>query len=160
VSALPAAPGAYLLAIKLDRPRPVRLAGADATLGPGWYAYAGSARGPGGIAARAGRHLRAAKAVRWHVDRLTEAAAALGALAYPGEIECSLATAMRRHPRVHMPLPGFGASDCRACTAHLVSLPLPADALPPEAEALAAGLAGRPAAVLWKTLGSERTERA
>ena len=40
------------------------------TLSAGWYLYVGSALGPGGVAARCGRHLKADKAPRWHVDYL------------------------------------------------------------------------------------------
>ena len=35
---------------------------------PGFYVYVGSALGPGGLAARIGRHARQEKAFRWHVD--------------------------------------------------------------------------------------------
>ncbi|MGE5612498.1 MAG: DUF123 domain-containing protein, partial [Bacillota bacterium] len=62
---IPATPGAYVLVIRLDR--------AAAGLPAGRYLYCGSARGPGGLRARVGRHMRKGKVVRWHVDRLTEA---------------------------------------------------------------------------------------
>lgn len=151
---LPAMPGAYLLLVRLDAPRTVRLPRGAHRLGPGWLAYAGSARGSGGIAARAARHLREGNPMRWHIDRLTACTATVGALAFPGGAECTLVDRLRAHPRVHAPAPGFGSSDCPDCTAHLVALPLPADAPPDEADALARALAGPAAAVLWK--GAER----
>jgi Uri superfamily endonuclease len=87
----------------------------------GWYAYAGSARGPGGLAARVSRHLRSPKPLRWHVDYLRADAQpiqiwyALGAR----KRECSWAQAMSGLPGTSVPVRRFGASDCR-CPAHLV----------------------------------------
>ena len=86
----------------------------------GWYAYAGSARGPGGLAARVGRHIAGSGPLRWHIDYLRRATA-------PGEIwfaeaadnlEHAWADALARLPGVAMPLARFGASDC-ACPSHL-----------------------------------------
>lgn len=71
-AALPAAPGTYCLWLQLETPLriPVGRIG-ELSLPPGLYAYAGSALGPGGLQARAGRHLRAEKPLRWHIDWLT-----------------------------------------------------------------------------------------
>ena len=68
---LPGDLGAYLLF--LDVPANVVLPDRFATsqLDDGHYLYAGSAYGPGGIRARAARHLRRDKSRRWHVDWLT-----------------------------------------------------------------------------------------
>lgn len=86
----------------------------------GWYAYAGSARGPGGLAARIARHLRVSKPLRWHVDYLR-------AHAQPVEVwytqghrrqECGWAAALFALPGASIPVPRFGASDCH-CPAHL-----------------------------------------
>lgn len=41
---------------------------------PGYYVYVGSAFGPGGVAARVGRHFRREKTLRWHMDYLREVA--------------------------------------------------------------------------------------
>ncbi|MDA8230600.1 MAG: GIY-YIG nuclease family protein [Magnetospirillum sp.] len=110
--AIPALPGAYVLAIILDAP----MAGLPA----GRYLYCGSARGPGGLRARLGRHMRKGKAVRWHVDRLTEAGWVLGAWVFPDQSECDLVAQLARLP---VPLPGFGSSDCRVCPSHLLAWP-------------------------------------
>ncbi len=120
---LPDRPGAYGLRLRLARPVRVRLARpAPITLAPGWYFYAGSARGPGGIRARAARHLRPAKARRWHIDQLTVAAVDMDVLALPGGDECELLRRALSLPGASLPVAGFGASDCRACPAHLVAL--------------------------------------
>ncbi len=94
----------------------------------GWYAYAGSARGPGGLVARVSRHLRSPKPSRWHVDYLR-------AFARPVEIwytvgtrkwECVWAQALSELAGASIPVAGFGASDCR-CPAHLVHFVAPPD---------------------------------
>ena len=87
----------------------------------GWYAYAGSARGPGGLRARLGRHFREEKPAHWHIDRLTPAAAALAGLAYPAEEECVLVSRLIGTGAFRAPLRGFGASDCRTCESHLLN---------------------------------------
>lgn len=141
---LPAAPGAYLLVIDLPRPMIVQRPG-TATLDEGRYLYAGSARGPGGIRARVRRHLKGAKAIRWHVDRLTNMAGAAAVIAYAGGNECDLTAAALRLAGASVPAPGFGSSDCRRCPAHLLRIPesLAIEELP----RLLPGPAG---AVLWR----------
>ena len=127
---LPAVPGAYLLAIRLAaacRPDIASLRARD--LAPGWYLYAGSARGPGGIRARVGRHLRRAGRRHWHVDRLTAAAAELRVLPVPGGRECALVAALLARPGVETALTGFGSSDCRRCAGHLLAVGAGAGAL-------------------------------
>lgn len=113
--------GAYALVIELAReiPLPPRFEG---SLAPGRYLYAGSANGPGGIAARVARHLRPRKTRHWHVDWLTGAGAVTAAVALPGGSECAVVTALLGHGAA-VPVPGFGASDCRACAAHLLEIP-------------------------------------
>ncbi|MCP5367575.1 MAG: GIY-YIG nuclease family protein [Hyphomicrobiales bacterium] len=120
---LPAAAGAYALVLELVRPLAVTLPGRPPVdLEPGWYLYAGSANGPGGIRARVGRHLRGGKTVRWHVDRLTNSAGVAAVAAFPGGSECAVAAALRQSG-APVPAPGFGSTDCRQCPSHLLSLP-------------------------------------
>lgn len=109
---IPALPGAYVLVIRLDAPLP--------PLVPGRYLYCGSAKGPGGLRARLGRHMKKGKKIRWHVDRLTEAGHVEGAYAFEGENECALVARLSHLP---VPWPGFGSSDCRVCASHLLELP-------------------------------------
>lgn len=117
---LPAVPGAYLLILPLARPLALggRLSG---TLAPGRYLYFGSANGPGGLRARVARHLRRDKRPRWHVDQVTAAARPAVALAWPGGGEC-VWRARVEAAGAGVPVPGFGASDCRHCPAHLLRL--------------------------------------
>jgi len=107
----------------LAAPLPLRIPAFRAAVLPGGcYVYAGSARGPGGIRARAGRHLRRGKRLRWHIDRLTETTAARWALAVPGGRECDLVQALLARPAYEVALAGFGSSDCRRCPTHLLAL--------------------------------------
>jgi Uri superfamily endonuclease len=118
---IPEGGGAYLLILRLDRPHALNIPTLSAEfLPPGWYAYAGSARGPGGLSARIARHLETDKPVRWHIDRLTPAADPLLALAYPEADECALLSALLDHGAFTVPLAGFGSSDCRQCRSHLL----------------------------------------
>lgn len=124
LAALPAEPGAYLLLIRLAAPLPPRIPSlGKAMLPAGCYVYAGSARGPGGIRARAGRHLRRGKRAHWHIDHVTEAAASCWAFAIPGGRECDLVRALLRRPAFEVALAGFGSSDCRHCASHLLAAP-------------------------------------
>lgn len=112
--------GAYLLAIRLDRPLEGELRGSPFVLPAGQYLYAGNARGPGGIAARLSRHLRRDKKIHWHIDRLTLGAHDMTALAFPGGSECALMARLSRSGAGEFPVAGFGCSDCRTCPAHLL----------------------------------------
>ncbi len=118
-AALPAAPGAYLLLLRLDLPVVVAPARRRFDLAPGWYVYAGSARGPGGIRARAGRHLRARGRPHWHIDRLVPLAGTRLVVPVPEGEECALAGSLGALPGFRVAAPGFGSSDCRRCPGHL-----------------------------------------
>ncbi len=119
---LPAERGAYALILRLARETRLDIP----TLGcpelpAGLYLYAGSAWGPGGIRARVSRHLRRGKAKVWHIDRLTEAAHVEKAIAFPDGRECAIADFAVAHD-ARVPIPRFGASDCRTCEAHLLAV--------------------------------------
>lgn len=119
---LPTAPGAYLLLIRLAADLALDLPRFQGRiLSAGWYLYAGSARGPGGIQARVARHMRRNKARCWHVDHLTVSAHAVFAAGLPDESECRIASVLARLDCCTIPLAGFGSSDCRNCEAHLLA---------------------------------------
>lgn len=124
---LPAAPGTYALLIGVDAPL-VICAGrlGKISLDAGRYIYLGSAHGPGGLAARVGRHLRQEKRPHWHIDALTAVApvAEVWWIETAERLECAWARALLTLPGVSVPARGFGASDC-ACPAHLLRLPDP-----------------------------------
>ncbi len=122
---LPPRPGAYALLLRLEHDRELTVG----RLGrfrflAGVYAYVGSARGPGGLAARIARHLRHPKPLRWHVDYLRACARPVAVWLAEGSQrrECAWAAALARMDDASLPVPRFGASDCR-CPAHLVHFP-------------------------------------
>jgi Uri superfamily endonuclease len=72
---LPEAKGTYVLiafVAQMKRLQIGRLGTYD--LVPGFYAYVGSAFGPGGLRARIGHHLESTAAPRWHIDYLLQCA--------------------------------------------------------------------------------------
>lgn len=123
--AIPAAPGTYLLVLRADAPARVGVGSlGELEVRPGYYLYAGSALGPGGLRARLSRHIAGQGALRWHIDYLrravqpVEAWCAAGPLRREHEWAVSLAAA----GECRIALARFGASDCR-CPAHLFYLP-------------------------------------
>lgn len=112
--------GAYLLLITISKPVDLPGRFADRTLAEGYYGYAGSAYGPGGIRARCRRHVGKPSTLRWHVDWLTRSADEVRVVAIPGGTECRLIDILINDSRARIPIPGFGSTDCKKCPAHLV----------------------------------------
>ncbi|MBA1149049.1 GIY-YIG nuclease family protein [Ectothiorhodospiraceae bacterium WFHF3C12] len=117
-------PGSYLLVLRLVTPRTVTVGRLGSVAFPaGLHVYAGSARGPGGVAARLGRHLRGTGRRRWHVDYLRVECTVAFAAFSTGEAgrECPWARLLVELGG-HEVSRGFGASDCR-CPTHLLAFP-------------------------------------
>ncbi len=120
----PAMPGAYAFTVALPAPLLLNIPRFAGTILPaGSYVYVGSARGGGGLRARLQRHLRRSKPLHWHIDRLTVTGAVQQIIAVPQGHECALMQRLQSLPGVTVPLAGFGASDCRACEAHMAAVP-------------------------------------
>jgi len=126
-SALPPDPGTYALVLEAVAANDVQIGKLGVLhLRPGIYVYVGSALGPGGLAARVGRHARKEKMLRWHIDylraesRLVEVWYGIG----KQRRECRWANAFGKLPGASVPLAGFGASDC-GCPSHLCFFNLP-----------------------------------
>jgi Uri superfamily endonuclease len=116
-------PGTYILVISLERPHIIEIGRQGRfRLPAGFYLYVGSALGPGGLAARLERHLRADKHIHWHVDYLLECARVVEAWIVEGSErrECAGASAALRLPGARIAVPHFGASDCQ-CASHLIT---------------------------------------
>lgn len=117
--------GTYLLLIQMSQPTKLTVGrlGAFCFQG-GWYAYAGSALGPGGLRARLARHARMQKRIHWHIDYLLESAQLMQSwqIACPARLECEWAAALARLAHAQIAVYRFGASDCR-CPGHLVYWP-------------------------------------
>ncbi|MFB6300305.1 MAG: DUF123 domain-containing protein [Halobacteriales archaeon] len=113
--------GTYTLLITVERPIEITVGAlGDRQFAAGWYAYVGSAFGPGGFS-RIDRHHSIATGdhdVRqWHIDYLLGAAGASIDTDYrspEADIECAL-----RDRVVGEPIKEFGASDC-GCDSHLL----------------------------------------
>jgi Uri superfamily endonuclease len=111
--------GTYSLVLEVAEPATIEVGAlGDRDFAPGWYAYAGSARGPGGFA-RLDRHRELAAGDRdvrhWHLDYVLghEAVSVDAAFRTAGvDGECTVAATVDGEP-----VPGFGCSDCD-CPSH------------------------------------------
>jgi Uri superfamily endonuclease len=89
---------------------------------PGFYAYVGSAMGPGGFK-RVARHVDVStgrnKTRKWHIDHLSAVAEIIGIskIVTGDRIECEMARNLALNP-VLTGITGFGSSDC-GCSSHL-----------------------------------------
>ena len=121
---LPSDPGVYVLVIRVDSFRGRVGSLGTLELGPGTYAYVGSALGPGGLRSRVGRHLGGRRRLRWHIDYLLSSAGVRVVRVYVSRTraraECPLVAELvsrGAEPAAR----GFGSSDC-GCTSHLLRL--------------------------------------
>ena len=122
---LPARPGTYILVLVNRVCCTVKVGGLGRVeFHRGWYLYTGSAFGPGGLAARAGRHLRPDKPCRWHIDYLTAGLTVhrVWLSTATQRLECLWAGLLTQMGGTAVP--GFGASDCD-CPGHLFYFSLP-----------------------------------
>lgn len=90
----------------------------------GRYAYVGSAFGAGGLRGRLKHHLAPVQKPHWHIDYLRQAAQLqeVWYMVSDSVQEHDWATALLTLPGASIPVPRFGASDCR-CQTHLVHFP-------------------------------------
>ena len=114
--------GTYIVLLylpRLERVDPGRLGSFD--FPPGYYCYAGSAQGPGGLEARLRRHVISPATRHWHIDYLRPLCDVVDVRAWeePERLECSWASRLSTMPGASIPVPGFGSSDCR-CRSHLI----------------------------------------
>ena len=115
--------GCYILFLRLPAPTTVSVGKLGRQLfDRPYYAYAGSALGPGGLPARVGRHLKTGKKTHWHIDYLREVTeiVAVWEIVDHTRRECLLADLLATTNGACR-VDGFGATDCR-CGAHLFGL--------------------------------------
>jgi Uri superfamily endonuclease len=114
--------GIYVLILYLPHRRTIRIGRlGEFNFSGGYYAYVGSAFGPGGLAARLGHHLRRCRNPRWHIDYLRRQAgiSEIWVTGQHRELEHTWAAMLPQMSASRMPVAGFGSSDCR-CSSHLV----------------------------------------
>lgn len=128
---LPSSSGTYILELYVEHSLSLTIGSLDQhQMAAGYCFYIGSARGAGGLRSRVGRHLRGDGAPHWHIDYL-RAAAEVREVYYmvtDRTLECEWSRALAQLSAAFIPVPHFGASDCRSgCEAHLVAFPRRAD---------------------------------
>ena len=114
--------GTYVLILRLEKAVPIKIG----KLGryrfkPGYYAYVGSAFGPGGLGSRIGRHQKVNKPRHWHIDYLRRRCrlSAVWYMAPHVRREHDWAGILLKTTGASVPVSGFGSSDC-GCLTHLV----------------------------------------
>jgi Uri superfamily endonuclease len=126
---LPAEKGTYILILHLDIETRLTIGQMGLyNFSAGWYAYVGSAFGPGGLRARLRHHLTPVKKPHWHIDylRITASIQTIWYMISAQIWEHRWAQTLRLLPDATTPVPRFGASDCR-CPTHLIGFPVPPD---------------------------------
>ncbi len=114
-------PGIYTLILDLCESQEIRIGSLGRLDFPaGFYAYTGSARGPGGLK-RVDRHIQVLvgqkKTRRWHIDYLLPNTSFQEVVITktPRDLECRIA---RNIGESQHAVPGFGCTDCK-CKSHL-----------------------------------------
>ncbi len=144
--------GSYVLVAFLAFEKPIAVGKLGAFSFPfGFYAYAGSAFGPGGLAARVGHHLKESRKPHWHMDYFRKHACMKQVWFCRGK-NCSehdFACALSRLEGSPTPIKGFGCSDC-ICVSHIYRFEKLPDfeAFEKESRKIAPGVSGLNAIVL------------
>lgn len=125
---IPARPGCYVLLLAVEGPVRVGARTFSGVVGPGLYAYIGSAGGPVGLRARILRHLRRRKRVWWHVDWLTssEHSRVVGVAYCESPAHgppCEARAARCMGSKGYRPVRGFGSTDDPEAESHLYRAP-------------------------------------
>lgn len=113
--------GTYVLILRLLRDHRIqvgKLGSFEFRLG--FYAYVGSAFGPGGLAGRLKHHMTPAVRPHWHIDYLRKVAVLKQVWLSESEArrEHDWAVLAQKLPGATPSVRGFGSSDCR-CETHL-----------------------------------------
>lgn len=120
-TSLPRQPGTYILGLQLADTRSIQIGKLGKfTFNSGFYYYIGSAFGPGGLNARCGHHIKISDRPRWHIDYLRKNCDLKHILFSidKRQLEHQWADQLSQTDDTHIPLPGFGSSDCQ-CNSHL-----------------------------------------
>jgi Uri superfamily endonuclease len=120
---LPEDKGTYALIVSVAQTKRLRIGRLGSfDILPGFYAYVGSACGPGGIGARVAHHLECTAAPHWHIDYLLGVATPVEVwfAISDRKLEQDWAELLAEAPFFRSPIPRFGSSDYRRNrTSHL-----------------------------------------
>lgn len=108
--------GAYILIIRLDRERTIRVGKRRINFRKGFYCYVGSAMNS--IEKRIERHKRKNKKMHWHIDYLLKHSRIVGVKMFKSRTrnECRISKQIAK--KADRSVDGFGCSDCK-CKSHL-----------------------------------------
>jgi Uri superfamily endonuclease len=113
--------GSYILILHLEHTNTISVGKRRKWCFPaGYFAYVGSALGPGGLASRLKHHICSTASPHWHIDylrpgtRLIE----LWISEFPGHLEHQWAAFLYQFHKTVRIFKGFGCSDCK-CPSHL-----------------------------------------
>lgn len=127
MTSIPPVKGVYIILGYLTRDKVINVGCLGRKLfRRGLYLYVGSARGPGGLKARVGRHLVKDKRVKWHIDYLTvDPDFKVLAILYTSSPSISERDVVKVLIKggFSTPIKGFGSSDDRNVTSHLLYTP-------------------------------------
>jgi Uri superfamily endonuclease len=120
----PTPKGTYVIVLRLDHAPKIHIGKLGRVhFKKGWYAYVGSAFGPGGLKSRLNRHIAPKKNYHWHIDYLNPEIIEVW-VSDPGEhLEHDWANALGNIASDR--IPKFGCSDC-SCESHLFRFNTPA----------------------------------
>lgn len=118
---VPNLPGSYFLLFELNQSIMVNVGKIkDVTFQKGFYGYAGTAFGSGGLRARIKRHLIQNKKKKWHLDWIRPYLSFIqGWYVVNMNLECIWSQTFLNGDDCFLPLKKMGASDCKlGCPAH------------------------------------------
>lgn len=117
---LPKEKGTYLLFFEMKQAKTIRVGKlAETEFAPGFYAYVGSAFGPGGLHARLRHHLSISERCHWHLDYIRPAMhfLSLWITEDTEPREHDWASVLAALPGCEVPVKDLGATDCQ-CHGH------------------------------------------
>lgn len=113
----PVGKGTYIIILYVDTDKQIQIGKLGRfTFKKGFYAYVGSAFGPGGLKSRITHHVAPKKRYHWHIDYLNPAVKEVWVSGQGERLEHEWAEALGESASDK--IPGFGCSDC-SCDSHL-----------------------------------------
>lgn len=109
--------GTYIIVLCMDKNKEIQIGKlGQFNFKKGYYAYVGSAFGPGGLKSRIKHHIEPKKRYHWHIDYLNPAVKEVWVSNYGERLEHEWAGLLGEIASEK--IPGFGCSDC-SCESHL-----------------------------------------